>query len=193
MADKNKVKFRLRRAYYAPATVDESTGNITYSTPVRIPGAVSVSFSTEGDIKSLNADGTVYYVSAANNGYSGDFEMALIPDDFRVSVLGETIVETDGIAVETATAQPSPFAFLFEFEGDKKNIRHVMYFCYATRSAVEGENPDSKEAKTEKLTIKAMPRETDDIVKSRTTATTSTTVYDAWYTAVYVPSASAEG
>lgn len=188
--NENKVKFELKRAYYAPATVDESTGAVTYAAPIRIPGAISIAMSPEGELTSLRADGCDYYMCASNNGYSGDMEFALIPDDFKQTCLGEEQDTTAKVIVERSTAQPSPFALLFEFAADKKNVRHAMYMCYASRPAVEGENPDKKTPKTEKLTIRAVPRELDDLVKAKTGANTTDEVYKGWYTSVWVPKSS---
>ena len=122
----NKVKFSLKKAYYAKATIGENDA-ISYSTPERIPGAVSIALSPEGDLTSLRADGTDYYVGASNNGYSGDLEMALIPDSFSKDCLGEKEHSTDKTIYEVKSAQPTPFALLFEFEGDSKAVKHVMY------------------------------------------------------------------
>ena len=183
---KNKVKFSLKRAYYAPATVSED-GKVSYGTPVRIPGAVSISLSAEGDQNVLRADGIDYYVANSNNGYSGDVEFALIPDDFCQACLGETLETTDKVLIEKADAETKPFAFLFEIDGDKKATRHAMYMCYASRPSVEAENPEGREAKTESVTIKAVARESDNMVKVKTTKDTPDTVYNGWYTAVYLP------
>lgn len=188
--DKNKVKFDLKRAYYAVATVDETTGAVTYGTPTRIPGAVLIAMSPEGNLSTLRADGCDYYVGASNNGYSGDMEFALIPDSFKVDCLGESLDETAQVIIEKSTAQPTPFALLFEFSQDRKNTRHVMYMCYASRPSVEAENPDAKEPKTEKLTIRAVPREIDDLVKAKTGENTTDTVYNDWYKSVWVPASS---
>ena len=84
----NKVKYNIKNAHYAVQKEDEE-GTISFETPVPIKGAVSVSFDANGDITPFYADGIQYYVSAANNGYEGDAEFALIPDQFREDILKE--------------------------------------------------------------------------------------------------------
>ena len=182
----NKVKFGLKNCYYAPATIAEN-GTITYGTPVRLPGAVSLSMDAEGENENFYADDSVYYVVANNAGYSGDLELALIPDSFKQDCLGE-ILDSQGLATEKSTAQVSPFALLFEFSGDAKKVRHAMYNCTASRPSVEGNTvEDSKTPQTETITIAAAPVPATDIVKSRTTDTTSNEVYSNWFQAVQVP------
>ena len=75
----NKVKFNLKNVHAAKLTVDNS-GGYTYATPQAIPGAVSLSLDSEGDMTPFYADGQIYYRSVSNNGYSGDLEIALIPE-----------------------------------------------------------------------------------------------------------------
>lgn len=188
----NKVKFGLKNCYYAKASIDEN-GEITYTEPVRLPGAVSLSMDAEGENENFYADDGVYYVVANNAGYSGDLELALIPDAFRTDCLGE-VEDSQGLAVEKSTAQVSPFALLFEFSGDQKKVRHVMYNCTASRPSVEGETvEDSKTPKTETLTIAAAPVPANDFVKARTTDKTTTAVYDAWFTTVQLPDTETTG
>ena len=76
----NKVKFGLKNCHYAKATLDPDTNAVTFATPVAIPGAVNLSLDPEGDTEPFYADDMVYYTTVANNGYSGDLEIALIPD-----------------------------------------------------------------------------------------------------------------
>jgi len=81
------------------------------------------------------------------------------------------------------------FALLFEFDGDQKHIRHVLYNCSASRPGIEGKtNEDSKEVQTEKLSLKAVPL-ANGMVKAKTGNTTDATTYADWYKAVYVPAA----
>ena len=79
----NKIKYGLSRVYYALATIDTSTGKATYSTPVAIPGAVSLSMDPSGESNKFYADNVAYATFAANAGYEGTLEVALIPDSFK--------------------------------------------------------------------------------------------------------------
>ena len=87
----NKVKYNLKNVHAAKLTETETDGEKTYSygTPKAIPGAVSISLDAQGESTPFYADGIVYFRSVANNGYSGDLEMALIPDWFRTEILQE--------------------------------------------------------------------------------------------------------
>ena len=156
-----------------------------------IPGAVSLSLDAEGESNPFYADGVVYFRSTSNNGYSGDLEMALIPEWFRTDILQEE-KDSNGVLIERSDITESVyFALLFEFDGDQKAIRHVMYNCTASRPTIESQTKESSiEPGTETLSIAADPRE-DGLVKSRTGDDTSTATYNNWYKSVYVPSATA--
>lgn len=182
----NKVKYNLKNVHAAKLTKTED-GKYTYSTPQAIPGAVSISLDAEGDSSPFYADGIVYFRSTANNGYSGDLELALIPEWFRTDILKETL-DKNGVLVESAKiTEMEKFALLFEFDGDVRCIRHVLYNCTASRPSIESETKeDSIEPGKEKLSITADPRE-DGLVKSRTGDTTSETAYNNWYKTVYIP------
>ena len=191
----NKVKFGLKNCHYAKATLDPDTNDVTFGTPVAIPGAVNLSLYPEGDTEPFYADDMVYYTTVANNGYSGDLEIALIPDSFRKDILKET-EDSNGVLVEDSTVEPEHFALLFEFSGDKKKIRHCMYYCTAARPTIEGKtNEDSKEVQTESLEITATPLPSG-LVKLKTGANTDDTVYNDWYKSVYqspAPEGSGQG
>ncbi|MDB2108634.1 phage tail protein [Clostridium paraputrificum] len=182
----NKVKYNLKNVHAAKLTKTED-GKYTYSTPQAIPGAVSISLDAEGDSSPFYADGIVYFRSTANNGYSGDLELALIPEWFRTDILKETL-DKNGVLVESAKiTEMEKFALLFEFDGDVRCIRHVLYNCTASRPSIESETKeDAIEPGKEKLSITADPRE-DGLVKSRTGDTTSETAYNNWYKTVYIP------
>lgn len=186
----NKVKYNLKNVHAAKLTTEvvEGVTNYTYATPKAIPGAVSLSLDAEGESSPFYADGIVYFRTYANNGYSGDLEIALIPEWFRTEILKE-ILDSNGVLVEKADNTESvKFALLFEFDGDEHGIRHVLYNCAAARPSIESQTKEETiEPRTETLNLTADPRE-DGLVKSRTGDTTAKATYDGWYGAVYVPS-----
>ena len=182
----NKVKFGLKNVHYATFTVDETTGTITYDTPIRIPGAVELSLEPRGDMVEFYADDMLYYSAQNNQGYDGTLSIARIPEQFAIDCLGEEKDETDMVLTEKSTSRGKPFAFLFEFDGDVKATRHVLYNCTANRPTVTSSTrTDTVEPTPDELTFVASPRETDYAVKAKTTADTPAEVYDAWYDAVY--------
>ena len=185
----NKIKYNLKNVYAAIMT---KTGNTySYGTPTAIPGAVSMSLDAEGEASPFYADGTVYYRSTANNGYSGDLEIALIPEWFREEVLQET-KDSNNVFIETNKVnEPVYFALLFEFDGDQKAIRHVLYNCSVSkRPTIASQTKEATiEPGTETLSLTADPRE-DGLVKARTSDDTTSAVYQAWYESVYTPAVS---
>lgn len=182
----NKVKYNIKNAHYAVQKEDEE-GTISFETPVPIKGAVSVSFDANGDITPFYADGIQYYVSAANNGYEGDAEFALIPDQFREDILKEQRDEKGVLHEVSETGDTQKFAFLFEFDGDQKAIRRVLYNCTATRPSIESDTKEENvEPGTETITISNSPLP-NGRVKVQTTVDTDKTTYDGWYKAVYYP------
>ena len=186
MSEKNnKVKFNLKNTHYALLSVSEE-GEVSYATPVPMPGAVSISLDANGEPENFYADGVAYYVINNNMGYDGDLELAMIPESFRTDVLKEKL-DDKGVLIENSDVELASFALLFEFDGDQKHIRHVLYNCSASRPGIEGKtNEDSKEIQTETLAIKAAPL-ANGMVKAKTGNTTDATAYNDWYKAVYMP------
>ena len=185
---KNKVKFGLNKVHWAKITAWSEDGVPTFATPVRLPGAVSLSIDANGENENFYADNCVYYVINNNAGYDGDLEVALITTDFATAILGEQL-DSKGVLVERNDAETSQFALMFEFDGDKNHIRHVLYCCSASRPATEGETTEeSKSVKTETLSLKATALPSG-LVKSKTCESTDETTYNNWYNAVYIPTA----
>lgn len=192
MADKaNKVKFGLKNVYYAKITFDEDS-NPTFGTPVRIPGAVNLSLDAEGESEPWYADDSIYVVLAANNGYSGDLEIALIPESFSTDILHEEM-DSNSVMVEQSDVEVEHFALLFEFNGDQHKTRHVLYNCTCSRPTIESATTeDTREPQTDTLSLTALPL-ASGYVKAKTSTATPDAVYNAWFDAVYEPQAEAEG
>lgn len=188
----NKIKFGLKNVYYAVATI-AADGSATYETPVAFPGAVSLSLDPQGENTPFYADNIVYWTGVSNTGYEGDLEIARVTDSFKTDVLGY-LNSGNGLYVEDANAQAVHFALMFQFEGDVKATRHVLYNCTATRPNIGGSTKEeSVEPQTESVTITArtvfVSALNTDVVKSETNEATATTVYDGWFTAVTLPTA----
>lgn len=190
----NKIKYGLKNVYFAVATI-ANDNTATYGTPVAFPGAVSISLDPEGEAEPFYADNVQYWIGNGNNGYSGDLEMAKIIDAFKTDILGY-IEDSHGVIIEDANAETVHFALMFQFEGDQKATRHVLYNCTATRAGTEGETKgESIEPGTETVTITATSIYNSalgtDIVKAELTDGVYETGYAAWFTTVYQPAAAA--
>lgn len=181
----NKVKYGLKNVYYAVVT--ESGGAVSYGTPTAMPGAVNLTLSAAGENVSFYADDQVYFEENTNNGYDGSLELALIPDAFRTDVLGDT-VDNNGAIIENANAVVKKFALMFEFDGDAKKTRHVLYSAFPTRPNVEGSTKtNTKEPKTETMNISVRPAiDTSDV---RAKVMQGETGYDTFFSAVYLKNA----
>ena len=184
---KNKVKFNLSNVHYALLS-QNANGEVTFGTPVALPGAVNISLDPTGEPESYYADGVEFFVVNNSSGYSGELELALIPESFRTDVLMET-ADSNNVLVENSNSQTGHFALLFEFDGDVKKIRHVMYNCSASRPSISSStNTESKEVKSEILKIKARPL-ASGLVKAKTGDSTKASAYNSWYRTVYQPDA----
>lgn len=186
MADSNKIKFGLSKCYYAVATI-ATDGSATYTTPVQMPGAVSISLDPQGDTSKFYADNIAYYVSVANNGYEGSLELAKVPESFLKDALGYTI-GGNGVLYEDAGAAPVHFALMFQFEGDASAKRHVFYNCVAARPTLAGQTKEeSIDPQTETINITATTvyALSKDIVKG--SANESDAAYTTWFTSVALP------
>lgn len=180
----NRFHAKLKKCYYATATPDFAAGTVTYGTPVRIPDAVSISLSPTGEPITVNADGGVVNLGRDNSGYEGDLEVIRFPESFETDVLS-SVKNTDGTIDEFENDDAKYIALLFEFSADKKAVRHCMYLGYVTkRITVEGDNPDKKEPKLEKVSLKFIPHPGTGIVKKKTGDNTTDAVYNSWYSAV---------
>jgi phi13 family phage major tail protein len=189
MAELSKVRFGISKAYYA---VIKSDG--TYDAPKPLPGAVSLSLTREGsEPEKFAADNNAsyYVVPATNGGYTGTLTLALVPDTFKVDVLGE-LVDDNGMQIEVTDADTKTFALMYEVLGDKDKKRRAFFNCTAQRVA-EGANTtsDSTTPDTQELEFTATGKdftlagETRPVVKG--SAVTSDAAFADWYTAVPVP------
>lgn len=140
----NKIRYGLKNTKYAIYDAEQGT----YGALKSMPGAVSLSLSTEGgDSSDFYADDGIYYTFAGTNGgYSAELELARITDVIRADLLGEIVDATSGVQFETTEAAQIQFALITEMQGDQYPIGFVFYNCVASRPEMnantKGESPD---------------------------------------------------
>lgn len=177
---KDKVKFGIKNVHIFPQLTDAPT----FGPVIDVPGAVSLSLDAQGDISKFYADNIVYYQTSANNGYEGDLEVALIPDEVFEKIFNYVKDEAN-VYTENASKNVVPFAMTFEEEGDQAGTKFVLYNCTATRpSRSLATVEDSKEPTTQTLSVSAAPLK-DGNVMAMTSADTSVEVLKDWHTDVY--------
>ncbi|WP_110931073.1 major tail protein [Paenibacillus bouchesdurhonensis] len=185
----NKVTFGLSRVHIAFVDETEET-QPAWETPIAIPGAVRWTPEAQGDSNTFYADNTSYYVITSNNGYTGELEMANVPDEIKAKMLGWEI-DDNGMLVEISDAKPRKFALIGQIEGDKRNRRFVYYDCQADRPAKElTTKGESIEPNTDVMNMSVTPIEVDGrmIVKGDLELSdTNATAYNSFFTAVYLP------
>lgn len=186
----NKIKYGLSNVHYAVATIGVNN-TATYATPVALAGAVNLSLEPQGEATTFYADNVAYWIGGGNDGYSGDLEVALVSEAFKKDILGE-IEDDKDVLFEDQDAATVHFALLFQFEGDSKATKHVIYNCTVSRMNLTGATrEESVEPQTETLSItaKSIYNNTLDknLVKSSTMDTTDSTTYSQWYSSVYIP------
>lgn len=187
MAEKNKVKFGLSNVHVAKMIKGED-GAITYDTPFKIPGAVNLSLDAEGDNEPFYADNIKFFESFANNGYSGELEIAKIPDEFLKEILGQKIDSIGGV-LENINDKITPFAFMYQIEGDVTGTRFCYYNSTVSRPSTEaGTTEGTKTPNTDTLSITTSAREdTGDVRYKLALSDTNKTEYDKFFDTVPEP------
>lgn len=184
---KNKVKFGLKNVHYAIIT--ETDGTLTYGKPVAIPGAVNLNLPKKGDKTEFYADDKEYFSDDNFVGYDGTLEVALLPESFEIDVLGRTKT-TSGEVVENVADKTKAIALLFEFDGDAKATRHVLYNVTVGRPDLSSSTRNnSKTPVTDTISITASVGNNGNI---KAKAVMGDTNYDSWYVTVYEPTTVAD-
>lgn len=184
-----KIKYGISNCWFAKATI-ASNGTASYSTPKALPGAVNLSLDQQGDRNDFFADNIAYYTSISNTGYEGELELALIPDDFYKDILGY-LIDTNGVLIENAGANPVHFALTFQVQTDTGSKRVVLYNCVAQRPSVAAATKEETiEPQTETIPLRVtsiyLAAADKDIVKA-SCEDTQATAYNTWNSSIYQP------
>ena len=184
----NKVVYGLKNAHYSVITEGEDGVTHTYAVPVPLLGSTEITLEPKGEQSDFYADDTLFHTTVSNQGYTTTLSIANISKEFRTDVLGETLEGTDNVLTENANARPKKVAFMFEFDGDQKAVRHILYNCTIARPTItSATKTETAEPTPQELTLVAAPRPEDGIVKRSTTSDTPDGVYNAWFETVYAP------
>ena len=192
----NRVKFGLKNVHYAivTETLDPDSGIITstYGAIKSWPGAVNLTIDAAGsDDTNFDADDGIYYViQGSNNGYTGSFESALVPEDVEINVLGHE-EDDNGVIVENKDDIRQYIALMFEVNGDAAARRYMFYRCMLNRNSINASTKTSdggNTPQTDTVNITISPRPDDGLIKTKTGASVDSTVYNNWFNSVYIPS-----
>ncbi len=185
----NKVEFGLKNVHYAVIT-DTGT-EVTYGTPVRIKGAVSMTAAPNGTVEEFEADDMVFYRSQGSNGYDLDFTFALLPDSFYQEVLGET-VDMSNVRFENDADVVKNIAILGEINGDAHKRPFLFYNVTPQRPAFDAQTSRTRSPKTVSIKAAAVPHPYTGHIKAVATASTPQSLISGWYTEVYTKNAGSE-
>jgi phi13 family phage major tail protein len=172
------------------ASTSGTSGTASWGMPVAIPGAVRFAPSVKGDENIFYADDGPYFSYTPNNGYTAELEMALVPDEVLVEMLGWR-VDSNGMVVELADGKAKRFALMGQVLGDDKNRRFVYYDCQASRPAKEQSTlEDNVEPVTDVLNLTIFPIEigSEKVVRgTMELSSTNAAAYNAFFDAVVLP------
>lgn len=200
MPDANKVRFGLKNLHRAEVKRDEA-GKVTFGEPVKMPGAVSISFTPEGsDAQDFYADDEVYYtIDGTNGGYSAELVIARLGDDDRKELLGE-VTDDDGVMYETTDSKAPEYAYLMEMQGNHCPIAFWFYCGKASRISMNANTKgDSVEVDTDTVSLRftgvelEYGTETKSFIQAHMEKTdTNADKYAAFMKAVRVPNVAGE-
>lgn len=121
----NKVVFGLENVYVGTYSVN-TYGTASLGTPMHLPGAVNLSLEADTEENVFWADNVKYYVTNADNGFTGDLEMAYFPDSFKTAYMNYKQLSDGGFA-QIKGEQNKQIYLIFESKGDAEHRRTIMY------------------------------------------------------------------
>lgn len=162
----NKVKYGLTDVHYAEYLGTDDQGNPKYDTPVALPGAVNLTKEAESNESAFWADNKKFYVSYAKTGYTGELEIALIPEHFLKTILGQK--EEGNIIAESPEDKFASFALGYRLSGDVEDT--LFWDLYNDVSAPKSElstTEDTIEPKTDTMSITSTSVKVDGKERAR--------------------------
>lgn len=137
------AKVGVNGFHYALLTSDTVSG-VAYSTPVAVPGLVSIDIKTASDTTTLFADDGPYEVASALGEITVDIELADLPLEVHAALLGHTA--TAGV-MPMASTESAPYVAI-GFLGTGSNSQTIPVWLL---KGVFGEPDDTYQTKEDKV------------------------------------------
>lgn len=180
----NKVRFGLENVHVCTYNV-AGDGTVTLGTPLHVAGAVRMNLEPISDENTFYADNVKYYTSYSDNGFSGELEMALFPDEFKTQFLNYQALTGGGIAQVKGMAKKD-VCIMFEGKGDAEKRRGILYnVALGSISREYSTTAESDEPVTATLSFTANGDNATGIVQAEYSPTASE--YNTLFTAPPVP------
>ena len=122
---KNKVMFGVSNLHFGLYT-EADDGTVTLGTPMKIPGTVNLTMEPESEEVVFYADNVKYWTTYSDNGFTGELENALFPDEFKLAFMNYVEVANGGIG-QVKGRQNKKVYFMFQAEGDAEARRTIVY------------------------------------------------------------------
>lgn len=188
----NIVNWGLAKSGYGKITLD-ANGNDVLGPLITLAGTRQINLTPNGELVQVYADGTVVHIGKANTGYGGTMEVTVADAELKRWALAEE-VDANNVQYEISEPPVNRFYLVWEWVGDLKRIRHIMYNLSANRPAIASTTKGdggNKSPQYDSLPLIAIPRK-DGMVKANTRHDVGQAVYDNWFQSPYLPSGVSE-
>ena len=186
-----KILIGVDKFYYSLLSSD-TTGGVTYETPVALAGARTISYNPNSEVATLFADDGPYDTAESIGEIELEVGIADISQEAYAALMGHTI--TGGVMAETNSDQPVDTAF--GFRAKRSNGGYSYYWFLKGKFAKPKMDHETKADKiswqTPKMTWKGVQRVYDGKYKYSTRDDAddyTTAIGTAWFDAVYGTSA----
>ena len=115
-------------------------------------------------------------------------EIAKLPEEFETEILGQR-KDANGAIIENVNDKISPFAFMYQVEGDQTGTRFCYYNTTVSRPSTEANTTeDTKTPNTNTLSITTSARtDTGDVRIKLPYSEENKEIYEKFFEKVYEP------
>lgn len=181
-----QIKYGLSHVKVAKRQID-SEGEVSYATPIDLPGAVSFSTELNQSEVSFYADNKLYYHTQAKTSEGGDLELADVPRQILLDYLGYVADENGGI-LETNSLTADKCAIMFQVETDEKARKFILYNCSLASGSEEYSTVESEVTpQTSTITVTASGEDVGDVTVFKKVLESTDADYEDAFKSVKMP------